>query len=217
MPVLVPSTTVRTLGDLKTRIADELARADLTSQIALAISQAIEEACTHRFWFMETRGITLPLTAGTATYATSDIANLLEIDRAQILVGSIWINLNVANDDLVARAMQGTLPQGQPIAYSRFADQITFYPIPTQNYTVSIDGITKGATLASDSDSNIWTDAAKGERYIRALAKLQLYSEVIRDKDNALASAQLAETYREQLEALTHSRAATGTMESFGV
>jgi hypothetical protein len=61
----------RTLGDLKARIADELARADLTSQIALAISQAIEEACTHRFWFMEYAGLPLSLTAGTAIYTST--------------------------------------------------------------------------------------------------------------------------------------------------
>jgi hypothetical protein len=44
VPVIVSPISTRTLGDLKTRIADELARSDLTSQIALAVSQAIEEA-----------------------------------------------------------------------------------------------------------------------------------------------------------------------------
>jgi hypothetical protein len=66
VPVLVAPSDARTLGDLKTRIADELARADLASQIALAVSDAIAEAVTHRFWFMEVRGIEIPISTGTA-------------------------------------------------------------------------------------------------------------------------------------------------------
>jgi cysteine synthase len=81
VPVIVSPSDTRTLGDLKSRIADELARADLEPQIALAITDAIEEASTHRFWFMETRGLTINLSAGVAYYAAADMADLIEIDR----------------------------------------------------------------------------------------------------------------------------------------
>lgn len=212
MPVIVSPTTTRTLGDLKTRIADELARADLTSQIALAISQATEEACTHRFWFMEVRGLTVLLTSGSGAYVSDDLSNLIEIDRLVLMVGSQRRTLRIMSDDRLDMANDGTPPQGEPYAYSRYGDQLRLYPTPQQGYTVLIDGLTKGATLNSDTDSNIWTDASKGERYIRALAKRQLYTDVIRDTDKALVQDQLAQRYREELFEQTHSRIATNEM-----
>lgn len=215
MPVIVSPVTTRTLGDLKTRIADELARSDLTSQIDLAISQAIEEACTHRFWFMETRGITVALTAGNAAYVSDDLSDLIEIDRLVLTVSGQRRTLRLMSDDELDRLNDGTPPQGEPYAYSRYGDQLRVYPTPTQSYSVTIDGLTKGATLNSDSDSNIWTDASKGERYIRALAKRQLYIDVIRDTDKALAQDQIAQRYRQELFEQTHSRIASNEMAAY--
>lgn len=213
MPVIVSPTTTRTLGDLKTRIADELARADLTSQIALAIDQAIEEACTHRFWFMETRGLTVLMSAGATAYVSDDISNLIEIDRLILTVSGQRRTLRQMSDDQLDRLNDGTPPQGEPFGYSRYGDQLRFYPAPTQSYTVTIDGLTKGATLNSDLDHNIWT--TEGERYIRALAKRQLYADVIRDTDKALVQDNLAQRYRQELFEQTHSRTATNEMAAY--
>lgn len=212
MPVIVSPISTRTLGDLKTRIADELARSDLTAQIALAVSQAIEEACTHRFWFMEVRGMTIPITGGTATYASADIANLIEIDRLVLIVSGQRRTLRDMSDDELDLFNDGTAPSGEPYAYSRYGDQLRLYPTPALSYTVSIDGLTKGATLNSDVDSNIWTDASHGERYIRALAKRQLLADVIRKPDAAQTQDQLAQRYRQELFEQTHSRTASGEM-----
>lgn len=214
MPVVVPPLTQRTLGDLKARIADELARADLSPQIALAINDAIAEAATHRFWFMETRGLTLPLTSGTATYQTSDIANLIEIDRLALIVNGQRYTLRLMNDDELDRLNDGTPPQGQPYAYARYGDQLTVYPAPTQSYTVMIDGVTAGDPLDDDTDSNIWT--TEGERYIRALAKREIYAHVIRDPAAALVQDNLAVRYRQELEEQTHARLATNEMACCG-
>lgn len=213
MPVVVASADARTLGDLKTRVADELARADLASQIALAITDAISEACTHRFWFMEVRGLTIPLSAGTASYATDDIASLIEIDRLRLTVGSQDRTLQPADDDQLDRWNDGTPPVGEPYAYSRYGEQIRFYPTPRTSYTVTIDGLTRGAALDADGDSSIWTTT--GERYVRALAKRNVLAEVIHDYDRAEAMDALAVRYRNELLAQTHSRVATGEMACY--
>ncbi len=210
MPVIIGSSTPRTLGDLKTRIADELARADLASQIALAISDAIDEASTHRFWFMETRGLTLPITAGTSFYTADDIANLIEIDRLRLTVGGQDRTLREMSDDEADRLNDGTAPDGEPYAYSRYGDQLRFYPTPRLDYTVTIDGLTKGDPLDDDTDSNIWTTT--GERYVRALAKRNLLAEVIQDSDRAQVQDALAVRYRDELWAQTHARTATNEM-----
>jgi hypothetical protein len=214
--VIVSPTTTRTLGDLKTRIADELARSDLTSQIALAISDAIEEACTHRFWFMEVRGLATSLVAGTSTYTSADIENLLEIDRVALIVGGQRRTLRLMSDDEADRLSDGTAPSGEPYAYSRYGDELRFYPTPTQTYTVGIDGLFKGTTLSSDAASNIWTDTSKGERYVRALAKRDLLIHVIRKPDAAQVQDQIAQRARQELEAQTHTRTATGEMACNG-
>lgn len=215
MPVIVSPTATRTLGDLKTRIADELARSDLTSQIALAITQAIEEACTHRFWFMETRGLTLPVTSGNASYVSDDISNLIEIDRLVLTVSDQRRTLRLMSDDEIDSLNDGTAPTGEPYAYSRYGDQLRLYPTPQQSYTVTIDGLTKGSVLGVDTDSSIWTDASKGERYIRALAKRQIYADLIRDTDKALVQDNLAQRYRDELFQQTHSRIATNEMAAY--
>lgn len=210
MPVLVAPTSARTLGDLKTRIADELARADLASQIALAITDAIDEACTHRFWFMASSGQELPISAGVATYTGEDIQQLIEIDRLVLIVSGQRRTLRAIADDRLDRLNDGTAATGEPYAYSRYGDTIRFYPIPQANYTVLIDGVTRGAVLDADADSSIWTTT--GERYIRALAKRNLLLDVIQDDSRAKTQDALARRYREELEAQTHSREFSGEM-----
>lgn len=213
MPVLVPPSDARTLGDLKTRIADELVRADLASQIALAITDAISEATTHRFWFMEARGLEIPVVTDTDTYVGDDISNLIEIDRLVLITNGQRRTLRPMNDDDVDRLNDGGAPSGEPYAYSRYGDQLRLYPTPRQNYTVHIDGITRGATLDADADSNIWTTT--GERYIRALAKRNVLADVIQDDDRAQTQDALASRYREELWAQTHHRTSSGEMACY--
>jgi hypothetical protein len=214
VPIIVTPVSTRTLGDLKARIADELARSDLTSQIALAISDAIDEACTHRFWFMEARGLTILALAGTDIYSGTAIGELLEIDRLVLIVGGQRRTLRPMNDDELDRLNDGSAPQGEPYAYSRYGDTLRLYPVPNQNYTVLIDGVTRGATLDSDGDSSIWTTT--GEKYVRALAKRDLLGHVIRNPEAAQVQDMFAKRYREELEQQTHSRTATNEMACNG-
>jgi hypothetical protein len=213
---IVTVTGGKTLGDLKTRIADELARSDLTSQIALAIDDAIDLASTHRFWFNEVRGLQLNLNYNQAYYTNSDIAALQEIDNLYLLLnGTFRRNLYPAGNDRLDVLNNGSIALGEPMRYSRYGQEIRFWPIPGSSYTVYIDGLTQGEPMEDDTDSSIWT--TYGEKLIRALAKRTLYAEVIRNKDLALANEQLAEAYLHDLVIQTEQRNMTGAMEVFGV
>lgn len=214
MAVIVAPTTPKTLGDLKARIADELARADLASQIALAITDAINEASTHRFWFMEVRGLSIPVAAGTANYTSDDIAALIEIDRLALIVDGQRRTLRPMNDDELDRLNDGTPPQGEPYAYSRYGDQLSLYPMPRRSYTVKIDGLWNGGPLELDENSNFWT--THGERYIRALAKRDVSANLMHDMDAAIGYDKLAQRYREELQQQTHARTATNEMACNG-
>lgn len=214
MTVVVTLTTNRTLGDLKARIADELARADLSAQIALAISDAIDEASTHRFWFNEVRGMTFPLAAGQSFYASADIDAMTEIDDLYLVINGQRRNLRPANDSDVDWLEDGTGPTGEPYLWSRYGNGLRFYPTPRQSYSVTIDGSTRGLPFANDLDSNFWT--LTGERMIRALAKRDLLANVIRDFEEAKAQDALAVRYREELMSQTYDRVATGRMACNG-
>lgn len=207
-------TLARNLGDLKARIADELARSDLTSQIALAIDDAIDTACTHRFWFNEVMGETLSLIAQQPTYSDSNIDALVEIDNLYLLVDGQRRNLRCANNDQINRLADGNPSIGEPYMWARYGTGIRFYPTPQRAYIVMIDGLSRGEPLEDDSDSNVWT--TYGEKYVRALAKRELYAHVIQSEDKALVQDQLAQRYRSDLEMQTESRITTGEMAAYG-
>ncbi len=213
MPVVVTLSAARSLGDLKARIADELARSDLTAQIALAIDDAISEAATHRFWFNEVRGLTFPLTAGQEYYGNEDLSALTEIDDLWLAVGSQRRNLRPASDISLDGLNDGMQSRGEPYLWSRYSDGFRFYPVPTQGYIVTVDGVTRFAPLGDDANTNPWI--VEGERYIRALAKRNLYAEVIRDADEAQTMDALARRYREELFAQTSDRIGTGQVACY--
>lgn len=213
MTVVVTIAGQRTLGDLKARIADELARADLAPQIALAIDDAISEAATHRFWFNEVRGVTFPIAPGDDYYGSIDLSAMTEIDDLWLIENGQRRNLRPGNDLDFDRLASGTASIGTPYMWSRYGDFLRFYPLPDREYIVTVDGVTRFPPMV-DEEWNPWTTA--GERYIRALAKREVLANVIRDFDEAEAQDALAVRYRTELLSQTHDRAFTGQMACNG-
>jgi hypothetical protein len=216
VPIVVPSSATRTLGQLKARVADELARADLTSQIALAIDDAITEAATSRFWFNEVRGLVFSLTPGQATFSSDEVGALTEIDSLWIAVSGGRRNLRERNSSEIDGLVQGTNPTGEPFSYARYGGDLRFYPTPAQAYTVTIDGVTRLPALANDDDANAWTDPLRGERLIRAIAKRNILTEIICDFERGQAQGQLVDRYKAHLLAQSYDRTATGRMAAHG-
>lgn len=177
-----------TLAVLKARIADELSRSDLTSQIVYAISDAVKNYQSTRFWFNETRGTTFSTVASQEHYgsaANTNIPNLLLIDQIVITTGTSNTELCKV-DDRVLEEMDTTSTGGLPWAYSYYAQQIRLYPIPDAIYSVRITGVVRIDVPAADGDSNAWmTD---GEELIRNRAKSLIYSDVIRNNEMAQIS-----------------------------
>lgn len=216
MPIVVPGTTVRTLGQLKARIADELARTDLTDQIALAIEDAISEAAANRFWFTEVLGLTFNTVIGQAYYTSADIVALTEIDALYITINGQRRNLRQASQGELDDIATGTPPIGEPFTYSRYADQLRLDPLPRLVYPVFIDGLSRLPALADDTGWNAWTDSTRGERLIRALAKRNVLADVIVDLDRADLQAKLADKYQRDLLAQSYDRISTNRMAAYG-
>ena len=174
------------LATLKSRIASDLVRTDLTSQIAYAINDAIAEYQGRRFSFNQTRG-TFSTVAGTDFYTTipTDIA---ELDTVSLTVSGDTRPIRPASHDQLERLVTNTTSRGQPSLYAWYAEKLRLYPVPDAVYTVTLSYLQKIAAPSTDGTSNEWTTEA--EQLIRACAKRILCRDVLRDQEAAMAAAE---------------------------
>lgn len=205
-----------TLAIMKARVADELARSDLTSQIAYAITDAIERYQPDRFWFNESRDLTFSTVASQEYYTSADnalIPDIYAIDYVAITVSSTVHSLSRYSPEQMEGLSDNATQTGEPYAYTYYQKKIRLYPVPTQVYTIRVAGHVKVAVPASDSEaSNVWmTDA---ERLIRARAKLNLALDVLHDGDLATAMTAMIDEAYSQLKGRTNRQVGTGVIRS---
>jgi hypothetical protein len=166
-----------TLGDLKARIADEILKRNLTSQIAQHIARAIEHFADRRFWFNEAR-FTGDTTAGDAYVALP--TELRRIDMLSITVGGSAYEL-VSRDWTTIEDWQGMAASGQPTDYALSGAQIRLYPTPTAIYPLALLGVADLPALSTDASSNAWTNEAAD--LIAARTRMTLFRDVLRDAE----------------------------------
>src|ERR1700744_2111550 len=84
------------LGYLKDKIADQISRDDLTTQIAECISDAIAVYQPDRFIFSEGRDTTLSTVAGQEFYSATDdplLGSLYQFDYITVSIGTAKFDL----------------------------------------------------------------------------------------------------------------------------
>jgi hypothetical protein len=201
---------VSTFLEMVTKIAADLRRSNLPTEIKVAINDAIAEAAKERFYFneMHTSFVTVP---GTEYYPDM---GLVEIDAAWFNTGGTRYNLDFIGQLTANDLSSGNLTSGQLQEISRYGGQLRLYPIPTAILTVYLDGYGKLTPnpLVGDADTNAWL--TEGELYIRALAKRNLLRDVIRDYGEARVLEGIAEDYKSTLIQDTTLRSSTGTLRS---
>lgn len=172
-----------TLGNLKSRVASDLARSDLTTDIANAISDAIDEYGDVPFyWLMEEA--TVSTVAGTATVALPTSFRRLHMltvtdsagDREDLPPGRNQISY----EEYRARVWNTSSSRGQPCEYAIWNELVWFDPTPDAVYTITFSyfGPVVGVP-ATDGDTNAWTTTA--EQMVRAKAKALIFRDVIRN------------------------------------
>ncbi len=176
------------LATLKTRIADEINRTDLTTQIGYAVSDAISFYQGKRFAFNQAR-TTFDTVAGTEFYTTSTIPDdIAQIDSLTVTVNGRKVALEAWSFNVMEDIATTTNTQSQPWAYAWYANQIRLYPAPDAAYTLTISYLQKVDAPANDSTSNAWTTEAGA--LIRHAAKKYLYRDVLLDASAASLCAQ---------------------------
>lgn len=167
-------------GTMQSRIATELERSDLTSEIQDAIQSAISHYERETFWFNEARATAN--TTATENYIALPSDYMNDLDMV-LLDGSIVYDMKrrafeyIENIDINSYS-------GRPFDWAIFDNQIRLYPTPDAAYTLRISYTQSLSALSASGDTNAWmTD---GEALIRSRAKADIECHVLFD-DNAKA------------------------------
>lgn len=202
-----------TLGAMKSRIASELDRSDLSSNIADAITDAIAEHERERFWFNESRDLTFATVAAQRIYTTADatwIPNVIEIDAMFVTVGGQNRPLDKMTASESEWLSDSSASSGAPFSWAYFDNSIYLYPLPDTAYTVRALAHYRLAALTDDSQSNAWTTEA--EQLIRRSAKLLLALDVTQDGGDLAAFDPAAQRALASLRAETSRRKTIGRL-----
>lgn len=180
-----------TLAQMRSRIADDLNRTDLNSQIDKAINRAIRYyANGYRFWFNETTA-TFVTVANQFNYSTGP-SDLAEIDYVKIALSA---NNNLPITPRTYNYIQTITPgnlTGTPTDYAYYKENFWLYPIPNQVWTITVSYTKFYAEMTADANTNDFTEEA--EDLIESRAEWWLYSRVIKDYDAAQVAKQAEES-----------------------
>lgn len=201
--------------DLQTRIADEIVRSDLTTQIRSTILTAISEFDTERWYFNET-SFNVSMISGTRDYSSTNITNTFQIDAVKMTIatGTVYL-LQEKPFWFIESITSGSTPvdSGQPVFYAYFNQTLSFFPIPdSSTYVAKVIGAESLTPLSADADTNAWTNDA--ESLIRARAKYHLYKHVIKDDQQADAQNDTVSMLYSTMRNRTTDRASTGKIRS---
>ena len=201
-----------TLSDMKTDIAGDFARSDLTTEIANAIERAIEFYAATRFFFNETREATFDTVDGQARYSSvdsDDIPNFITLDSVFITVAGHNRQLRYVTPEEYELLTDDQATEGEPYAYTYFNTEFGFYPIPDDEYEMRLTGHINVPAPTDDAETdNVWMTYAY--QLIRSRAASEVALKKVRDYEfaGAMKSAEREELQR--LHSETSKRIGTG-------
>lgn len=191
--------------DMQNRIADELARSDLTEQIKKAILSAVDFYKDDRFWFNESEAQFNTAAGGEYKAIPTTFG---EVDEATVLVSGNRYKLELTSYDRIRAEVLAQSLRGQPARIAFFEQDIWFAPVPDGIYQITLSGLVYLTTLANPNDTNAWTTEA--EQLIRHHAKGDLFANVIRNDKEAMKMATLTELVLSKLRQKTVQKIGAG-------
>lgn len=214
---------------MQMRIADELVRDDLASQIKNAINDAIYTWEGARFHFNERRYLLNTVAdqeyydMGPPTLLLHD-STALGTGEAVLELDSITITVNSMPYPLTPRTQQwfdrytapATFWTGQPDSYGIYNSQLRLYPIPDAAYPLNISALGRLAPnpLTADADTNSWMTGS-AEALIRQQAKYIIYRDIVRDAEGKANASEGINEAQYQLERKAAGKLYTGTQRAW--
>lgn len=200
-----------TLATMKTRIATELRRSDLSTQIAEAINTAIQ-AYEHERWYLnESRENTFTTVAAQPDYDETDaafIGAISKIDYLFVLIGDQPFELLNETMKFVEDANTNNTFQGQPAWYAFYDEKFWLYPVPNEAWEVRVGAVYETAAPLTDGElNNFWMN--KAERLIRSRAKYEIYTHVLFNLERAQVMASAVTEALDQLNVATTRKTKT--------
>lgn len=203
-----------TLGYMLDKIADQIARDDLTTQIVECVNDAIVFYQPHRFIFSEGRDTSLSTVIGQEFYGVADDillgpSGLFAFDYITVTIGTAQFDLPRYQPEDIELLSQSGTQMGQPQCYSYYNYQMRLYPVPDAVYLLTIAAHQRIAAPALPTTvGNPWM--VDGEKLIRGRAKYELALNYTQDLDEAQRmTAYVSEQY-DEMKARTNMLAGTG-------
>lgn len=150
-----------TYETIKTTIANDINRTDLSAEISRAVQASIKFYENERFWFNETRAIAV----------TTDGTEYYDLPSSAVAIDSFTITIN--NNEYPLEAVgylqieqtyvPSTTYTGHPQIYALYDQKFRLYPIPDDSYTCRVSYVEQLSALSASSDANAWTETGAEE------------------------------------------------------
>jgi hypothetical protein len=198
-----------TYTQVQSRIADDINRSDLTSQIQQQIKLAIKHYRTFPFWFNEARAT---LTASSSASFLTVPTDYLDVVDLYIKVGGYPVQM--LNKPLIDIVQYRPSSGSQPRAFCYFADRFELDCEVNTQYEFPLWYIKELTELSGGSDENEWLKS--GEDLIVYRAEKMLYAAVIKDKAQAKVCSELERDARNALLRFRDQKIGNGQATAWG-
>lgn len=193
---------------------------------ATAITSKINAAIRHyqpmRFWFNESRSITLSTVVGTDTYTFNTATTTGTIGAEFYRLDGVWFSATstdvrelerVNYDQMEAWADSQSATNGEPMAYAYVNRGLRFYRNPDAIYTLRLAGHLKLAAPATDAEAdNPWMTEAYD--LIMSRAKAELYVHRWPEPENAMLMRAAERDALSALTAATYDKVSSDHLEA---
>lgn len=189
------------LYTLRSNIAEDLNRSNMSTRIVRAINDAISDYSSMRFFFNE-KIATFDTVIGTRAYNENNgLPNdILEFDVVKVNISGGEVILDRRTFQYLEDIDRNSFT-GNPTIYAWYAGSLYLYPIPNDEYTVTISYKKSYSELSLDEDTNDFCVYAR--RLIESRAKADIYTNYLKDPEMAQASSSTEADALQKLQAKT--------------
>jgi hypothetical protein len=201
---------------MKSDIARDLGTANLTSEIALAISRAIEFYQLFPFYFNESRSQTVSTVVDQVWYDASPVTLIKSLDAVILETSTYDTPLRYVRPEALELYTDAGASSSEPVQFTYYDQKIGLYPPPDAVYTLRLFGTFLLAEPASDGETtNGWMNYAFN--LIRAHAAAELAAFKLRNYPLAEAMRTLEMIELKNINDETVRRLSTGRVKAMNL